>query len=249
MGIKHGALGLVSLAVLCGSAIGLGQEGSRIQVVARQPNWGTVDASSLSVSAWDFEPFNIDIPWTTTQELYRYRLSGGEGFLVAGFHLPTGSLVTGIAVEACDTSSTGSVEMSLYRCPAGTENACANIGVSTGVGGTPGCGIFTADLTSQDIVIDNAAVSYHLVASMGSAGTANSIRAARLYYRLQVSPAPAQATFADVPTNHPFFRFVEALVASGITSGCGGGNYCPNSALTRGQMAVFLATALGLHWD
>ena len=70
----------------------------------------------------------------------------------------------------------------------------------------------------------------------------------RVRYQLQVSPAPATATFGDVPTTHPFFRFVEALAASGITGGCGGGNYCPDYTLTRGQLAVFLATALGLHF-
>ena len=51
-----------------------------------------------------------------------------------------------------------------------------------------------------------------------------------------------------MPTSHPFFQYIEALKASGITGGCGGGNYCPGSALTRGQMAVFLSNALGLHW-
>ncbi|MGH9380129.1 MAG: hypothetical protein ACRD2Z_05905 [Thermoanaerobaculia bacterium] len=30
--------------------------------------------------------------------------------------------------------------------------------------------------------------------------------------------------------------------------GCCGGNYCPNALVTRGQMAAFLAKALGLHW-
>jgi hypothetical protein len=34
----------------------------------------------------------------------------------------------------------------------------------------------------------------------------------------------------------------------GSRSGCGGGNFCPDAAVTRGQMAVFLAKALGLHW-
>ena len=64
-----------------------------------------------------------------------------------------------------------------------------------------------------------------------------------------VSPAPASASFGDVPPSHPFFQFIEALKASGITGGCGNGtNYCPDSPLTRGQMAVFLAKALGLHW-
>ena len=67
-------------------------------------------------------------------------------------------------------------------------------------------------------------------------------------WRRTVSDAPSSATFGDVPTSHPFFQFVEALAQSGITVGCGGGNFCPDTPLTRGQMAVFLAKALGLHW-
>jgi hypothetical protein len=41
---------------------------------------------------------------------------------------------------------------------------------------------------------------------------------------------------------------VEALAAAGITGGCGPGSYCPASPVSRGEMAVFLATALGLHF-
>ncbi len=71
----------------------------------------------------------------------------------------------------------------------------------------------------------------------------------RITWRRPVSPTPSAPTFADVPDSHPFSRFIEALAASGITGGCGdGSNYCPDAALTRGQMAVFLAKALGLHW-
>ena len=69
-----------------------------------------------------------------------------------------------------------------------------------------------------------------------------------LSYNRRVSPAPVTATFGDVPASHPFFQFIEALSASGITGGCGNGNFCPDQPLTRGQMAVFLAKALGLHW-
>jgi hypothetical protein len=67
-------------------------------------------------------------------------------------------------------------------------------------------------------------------------------------WRRSVSPAPPEATFNDVPTSHPFFQFIEALAISGITAGCGTGIYCPDNPVTRGQMAVFLAKALGLHW-
>jgi pimeloyl-ACP methyl ester carboxylesterase len=46
--------------------------------------------------------------------------------------------------------------------------------------------------------------------------------------------------FADVPTGHWAFSSIESLSASGITSGCGGGNYCPENPATRAQMAVLL---------
>jgi S-layer homology domain len=74
------------------------------------------------------------------------------------------------------------------------------------------------------------------------------LRQARLLYRRQISPAPAVPTFNDVGTGDFAYQHIEALVASGITGGCGAGNYCPNAFLTRAQMAVFLAKALGLHW-
>jgi hypothetical protein len=65
-----------------------------------------------------------------------------------------------------------------------------------------------------------------------------------------VSPAPAVARFTDVPTTHPFFPFIEALAAAGITGGCSTTppRYCPDAVVTREQMAAFIARALGLHW-
>jgi hypothetical protein len=70
----------------------------------------------------------------------------------------------------------------------------------------------------------------------------------QITWKRQVSPAPPTPTFGDVPASDPAFEYVEALAASGITAGCAGGNYCPDANLTRRQMAVFLAKALGLHW-
>lgn len=46
--------------------------------------------------------------------------------------------------------------------------------------------------------------------------------------------------FADVPTGASYHDDVQALVEAGVTTGCGGGNYCPNNNVTRGQMAQFL---------
>jgi glucose/arabinose dehydrogenase len=54
----------------------------------------------------------------------------------------------------------------------------------------------------------------------------------------------APYTFADVLPTNSFWRFVEAIFAAGVTSGCGGNNFCPNSATTREQVAPFLLRAL-----
>jgi hypothetical protein len=50
-------------------------------------------------------------------------------------------------------------------------------------------------------------------------------------------------SFADVPPSSSFFDYVQAVSARGITSGCGGTNYCPDASITRAQMAVFLLKA------
>jgi len=60
-------------------------------------------------------------------------------------------------------------------------------------------------------------------------------------------PAVGVSTgFADVATNAFAAAFIKQLVADGITSGCGNGNYCPDSDVTRAQMAIFLVKAFNL---
>jgi hypothetical protein len=51
------------------------------------------------------------------------------------------------------------------------------------------------------------------------------------------------ADFLDVPQSDPFHSYLEKIVRHGISSGCGGGNYCPSSPVRRDQMAVFLLKA------
>jgi hypothetical protein len=55
-----------------------------------------------------------------------------------------------------------------------------------------------------------------------------------------VPPACTVPTFGDVPCSNPFSSWIYQLVTEGITGGCGGGNYCPNNAVLRNSMAVFL---------
>ncbi len=55
------------------------------------------------------------------------------------------------------------------------------------------------------------------------------------------------ASFGDVPCSHPFADWIYELVARNITSGCGGGNYCPLTNANRGQMATFLVKTFNLQ--
>jgi hypothetical protein len=50
-------------------------------------------------------------------------------------------------------------------------------------------------------------------------------------------------SFTDVPKTHVFYPFVETLLHNGITTGCTATAYCPDDAVFRLQMAVFLARA------
>jgi hypothetical protein len=56
-------------------------------------------------------------------------------------------------------------------------------------------------------------------------------------------PVGATTGFGDVPPSHWSAAFIKQLAAEGITTGCGGGNYCPEQPVTRAQMAVFLLRA------
>ncbi len=55
-----------------------------------------------------------------------------------------------------------------------------------------------------------------------------------------VPPPATGKVFDDVPASDPFAPWIEELASLDITGGCGGGNYCPGSPVTRAQMAVFL---------
>jgi len=60
-------------------------------------------------------------------------------------------------------------------------------------------------------------------------------------------PPTCQGIFSDVACPSTFANWIEQLAAEMITSGCGGGNYCPASSNTRGQMAVFITKTFHLQ--
>ena len=60
------------------------------------------------------------------------------------------------------------------------------------------------------------------------------------------TPPACTGAFGDVACPSLFADWIEQLAAEGVTAGCGGGNYCPDSPVNRAQMAVFLTKTFDL---
>jgi hypothetical protein len=223
------------------------------------------DLQVLTIPHIAFVPHNGSQDYFTSccaGDSYRRVISGVNVFY-APLSLPNGALIERIDYFVRDSDPAADAEISGRLCRTWiSEDGAQFNGTCTDQitsAGAPGDTVLSVSpnhtVRYDDFDGDGTpeSVNYILAVQFGIYGTFNytanlRLRGARILYRRQVSPAPATATFADVPTSHPFFQYVEALANSGITAGCGSGNYCPDSPLTRGQMAVFLAKALGLHW-
>ncbi len=199
----------------------------------------------LQKGAFDFEPARSTLATDYGPEP---GMRHGNGTipteLVAGASLPTGAKITGIEITGCDDNASTDLTASLFECPDPT-GPCTPLATAAAVD-TPGCGFFAVSLPDGPI-INNLSNTYMLNVLLGADDSLR-FRNVRVFYRRVLSPAPTTATFADVPTTHLFFRAIEALSASGVTSGCGSGNYCPDDPVTRAAMAGFLARAFGLFW-
>jgi hypothetical protein len=166
--------------------------------------------------------------------------------------LPDGALLKHFKAWAYDATTTQDIFFQLYeQCQA--EGPVAQTTTLIGevfTGGAPGDFYFFDTL--NDLEVNGRECGYTVRVRFagpneGCEGGGLQAQKIQVSWVRAVSPAPPAATFNDVPTSHPFFQFVEALATSGITAGCGGGDFCPDAPLTRGQMAVFLAKALGLQ--
>jgi hypothetical protein len=68
------------------------------------------------------------------------------------------------------------------------------------------------------------------------------------YGAAYLPPAATGTLFADVPSTYWAANWIEKLYAEGVTGGCGTAplTYCPESPVTRAQMAVFLVRTFSL---
>lgn len=176
--------------------------------------------------------------------------SGAERFY-AHLDVEPGVLVSHLTCVYNDNSESDNIrfEWHKYETDLNTGSTTSTVLESFVTSGTPGVDydfLNPPDETMSTYAESNGLVNHYVVADL-TPGT--SFAGCWAFWHRQVAPAPAVASFADVPTGHPQFQFIEALVDAGITSGCDGSNYCPGAPLTRGQMAVFLAKAFGLGFQ
>ena len=178
--------------------------------------------------------------------------SGSAAFWDCAVNPPSGAKLVQLELVAFDGSDAGSVVALAAHCPdvaVGPPCLGAGPATTTGTSTAPFTGRVFFDLTPYDLIVDKSAELYFVRVSTSSAVPALRFREIDLFYRLQVStPAPGTQTFADVPPSFLYWKAIEALAASGITGGCGGGNFCPNQNVTRGEIAAFFARALGLNF-
>lgn len=257
---------LVILGVCVGAGFAVAQTPRVVRPGAGPQTYGTSAGSVVSIAATEFLPIDVTFAYTSDVNAgarWSTNTSRPDTFSAA-LHLPGGAKVVGLTFDPIDIDPSSSVFTSLVECDAFSQNCilhpiagagdpdCLTPGfICSGnafAGGevSIGVGFGSADA----ITIDNATHTYRLIAGNGSGNANTKIGGVLVSYVLQVSPPPGFVTFNDVPTSHPFFQYIQALAASGITGGCNASPplYCPNNPVTRGQMAVFLAKALGLQF-
>jgi hypothetical protein len=235
---------LCLLAFAAPAAVGLAQR--------RPDTYGTSSTAYVHVPAIEFQPLQgVDGPvYTsgsngTSGQITRH--GSGDSFFTAPLHLPSGALITYLEFDYCDSQpASNPSSLTLVETYYSGDVTATLPEIQSG---HDGCNFVTVDESGQGMVVDNYYQMYNLVFYHNFGDGSESIAGAIVGYKLQVSSPPGSPDFTDVPTSHPFYQFIEALYASGITGGCGGGKYCPDSPVTRGQMAVFLAKALGLHFQ
>jgi hypothetical protein len=213
--------------------------------------YGTDVLSYYRMGAAEFT--GIDVPgtddWSDTfySDGVSFRRYGtiANAYFIGTPHLQSGAIIYRIDVHDC-VNVDGSVHGDIQTCDA-VGGSCT---ILASINTIAGCGFDPVDMPPGGYVVDNSPFGNLLVIRIVTAATdgSDSFAGVTVEYKLQVSPAPGSATFPDVPPSDFGFQYVEALVASGITGGCGSGLYCPNSPVTRRQMAIFIAKALGLHF-
>jgi hypothetical protein len=189
------------------------------QSFAAASNTGTITVAAASGCAWTATSNNSWITITSGSS------GSGNGTVAFSVGANSGSTIRSGTISV--NNQTFIVYQGIDFADVSTSNIFYNeIGRLSARGVTLGCG--GGNYCPNDVVT-RAQMAAFLMRSLGEFDP----------------PTPASQRFADVPSSNVFYSFIDRLGALGITSGCGGGNYCPNDAVLRQQMATFIVRALG----
>ncbi len=234
------------LALVCAGVLGAQDARSnRLPTTKEVPNvFGTDSYIVTIVPAVAFYPGDYSYAYFTSASWGRYQHPGVVVDMYAGLDIPAGAVIDFIGVNST-TTVPSIISAEIVR--RDKFGYVWNIGVidstphlwETDINAVP-MGYMWMGYSGFETLI--------LHVQWGADPNPQYLGWVEIWWRRSVSPPPDVATFNDVPASHPFFQFIEALSASGITGGCAPGKFCPDAPLTRGQMAVFLSKALGLHW-
>ena len=122
------------------------------------------------------------------------------------------------------------------------DDAAADYGTIAG-GATADCASATADCYSIHITGDRPAQHFdaQLTEQPSPSLPTPGLQAPSNAPTPKVWTLHVGGSFGDVPASYQFYRYVETIYHKGVTGGCGAGaDYCPDSDVTRAQMAVFL---------
>jgi hypothetical protein len=210
--------------------------------------FGTVAASFSSYLGNELQGRDGSYSWGSFDGAGDVYFNAGSDFGEVRLDLPNGAKLEAVRWWGRDTEAAKDLELAVIEtclpdASAGTPvSTILDSQTSTGSSGDQ------SDQMTFSYTVDTRRCSYRVRVHWYDVLEAIRLYKIRAQWKLQVSPAPGVATFGDVPTSHLYFKAIEALAASGITSGCGAGNFCPDQPVTRGELAKFLANALGLHW-
>jgi hypothetical protein len=170
--------------------------------------------------------------------------------LFAPLNVPGGAIIDYLELDAYDADPSNDILFYLEDC--GPLGSSCTFVTEVLTSGSPGYAAFS--VSGVGYTVTNAGGSLVLGTTFGALNPNLAITGVLVGYRLQVSPSPVTATFNDVPTSDFGFQYVEAFAAAGITAGCTSNPpfnppvYCPDRSVTRREMAIFFAKALGLYF-
>jgi len=166
-----------------------------------------------------------NVSTSTDGTIWSTRITGSTVPLKSSLHVNRTFVVVGDSGTILQSDPLGFLDVPSGYFAESQINAIHDYGITSGCGNGNYC---------PDQPITRAQMAVFLLTSLGSLG--------------RPLPDACSGVFNDVNAStvgDVFCRFIERFAQLGITGGCGGGSFCPNDPVTRGQMAVFIEAALG----